>query len=253
MGQREPASGNHRVCDKTGHHLASAVDSESSTAAASDGDDYAVELIEGAAAGDARLQILASSTKTEVVTFVVAGKLTADQIELGQKRNGPMYDRGVTSRTIYLDGIRNDKLARAHINWLNEHGSQVRTRPTLPFQMLVVDQATLVLPLDLSGKQIGIQVHHNPVVVAGFQALFEQTWLSARPLGLTLQYDGAALSDTHRTVLELLALGNIDREIETKMAIDKRTVGRRVAEILRFLNAKTRLQAGVNAAKRGLV
>jgi DNA-binding NarL/FixJ family response regulator len=89
--------------------------------------------------------------------------------------------------------------------------------------------------------------------VAALQAFFEQTWMAATPLGLSISPKGNELDATQRTVLELLALGYVDHEVGTKMALDKRTIRRRVAEIMKILGAKSRFQAGANAAKHGLI
>jgi len=239
------ASSAHNEPDKIGQNHAEDYGAECSG--------VAIEVVEGAEAAAHKLRSISEKTSVEVVSFQVFGKLTREQAETGRERNAPMYDRGVTSRTIYLDGARNDKVTRSHVDWLNKRGSQVRTRPFLPMQMLISDQATAVLPLDSTGQRVGIRVIQDPMVVNCLLALFEQTWLSAVPLGLTLTPRTGELTFTQHTVIELLALGYIDKEVEGKMAIDKRTVGRRVAEIMQILNAKTRFQAGVRAAKYGII
>lgn len=212
-----------------------------------------VEVVKGADAIDARLRAISSEAAKEVAAFVTGGPLTTEQVQTARDRNRDMYDRGIRSRTIYLESVRNDKLTIAQVHWLNERGSQVRTVPSLPIQMVIADQKTAILPLDPTGKAAGIRIYRDPSVVIGLQALFEQTWLSATPLGLTLSTKSAEFTATQRAVLEMLALGYIDREIEEKMLVDKRTIGRRVAEIMHILNTKTRFQAGVRAVKQGLI
>jgi len=244
---------NHDTPDKIGQNSGTLVDAETSSGGPDGIEGTQIELIEGINATRETLSLISENTNIEVVSFQVFGRLTRKQAETGRGRNGPMYDRGVTSRTIYLDGARNDKIIKNHVDWLNRRGSQVRTRPSLPMQMLISDQRTAVLPLDPSGQKVGIRVIRDPIIVDCLTAFFEQTWLSAMPLGLTITTKNNELTATQHTVIEMLALGYVDREIETKMAIDKRTVGRRVAEIMQILNAKTRFQAGAQAAKHGII
>jgi len=212
-----------------------------------------LEIVEGAEALDARIRAIGAAATKEVVAFTTVAQFTNDQVKTAKSRNSEIYDRGLTSRSIYLDSVRNDQATKAHVQWLNERGSQVRTRPTLPIQMLIADGEVAVLPLDITGKQPGIKVISDPYVVLTMQTLFEQTWLAANPLGLSISTKNSELDATQRAVLEMLWLGYVDHEVGARMGIDKRTVRRRVAEIMHILDTSTRFQAGAKAAKQGLI
>jgi DNA-binding NarL/FixJ family response regulator len=59
--------------------------------------------------------------------------------------------------------------------------------------------------------------------------------------------------DERRLILELLMLGTKDESIARQLGISLRTVRRRVAGLMDELGATTRFQAGLEAARRGLL
>ena len=208
------------------------------------------ELVFGAPSVNQRLMALVNETKHEVSTFAPSAAHTTGEIWATQSRNEVMYDRGIRSRTIYIANARKDGPTLAHVRWLNERGSEVRTVPTLPTRMIIVDRALAVLPLDPQSGMRGIAIHRDPSVILLLQALFDITWASASPLGLTLPKGGEALSREDRAILELLALGKTDEAISERTGLAKRTLGRRIAALMSQLNAETRFQAAYQAVKR---
>jgi DNA-binding NarL/FixJ family response regulator len=54
-------------------------------------------------------------------------------------------------------------------------------------------------------------------------------------------------------VLELLQLGLKDETIARQLGISLRTVRRRIAMVMDEVGATTRFQAGIEAARRGLI
>lgn len=54
-------------------------------------------------------------------------------------------------------------------------------------------------------------------------------------------------------ILKLLASGATDSTITRRLGISQRTVERRVRHVMDTLGAETRFQAGVEAARQGLV
>ncbi len=59
--------------------------------------------------------------------------------------------------------------------------------------------------------------------------------------------------DERRQVLELMALGVKDESIGRQLGVSLRTVRRRVADLMIELDSATRFQAGLEAARRGLL
>jgi DNA-binding NarL/FixJ family response regulator len=61
------------------------------------------------------------------------------------------------------------------------------------------------------------------------------------------------VSERDRTIITLMAAGATDEAIARRLDLSRRTVVRRIAALLDRLGATTRFQAGVQAAKRGLL
>jgi DNA-binding CsgD family transcriptional regulator len=160
-----------------------------------------------------------------------------------------MYDKGITFRTIYLDSVRKDKRTLSQMHWLCGNGSDVRTAPTLPIQLIICDGETVALPLMINGQNEGIAIYRDQSILIAIQALFDITWASSKRLGLTSSSKRSELTNTQHVVLEQLALGCDDSEIGKRMGVDKRTVRRRVSELMKHLGATTRFEAGFKAAR----
>ncbi|MFB9905587.1 helix-turn-helix transcriptional regulator [Allokutzneria oryzae] len=79
--------------------------------------------------------------------------------------------------------------------------------------------------------------------------VFETLWKVAVPASAA--GPGPVVDDRERQVLTLMASGATDDAIARRLGLSRRTVVRRMAELLRRLGATTRFQAGVQAARRG--
>jgi len=217
--------------------------------------DYArlVEVVEGANQVDKALDVLSSRARHELCSFVTGNMPTEERLSKARVRNAEMYERGVSSRTIYLAEAREHEPTLAHVAWLNEQGAEVRTLPDLPMQLIIFDAKTAVLPFITKSKKHAIIIHRDPSVIYCLQALFELIWTSAAPLGRIFDSDGREISFRERALLEMLSLGRIDKEIASDYGISVRTVATNVANLMDRLNADTRFAAGVQAAKRNWV
>ena len=82
-------------------------------------------------------------------------------------------------------------------------------------------------------------------------ALIEMFWLlwdQAVPV-----VPAAKADPTDARLMTLLAAGFKDDAIARQLALSSRTVGRRVAELMETLGARTRFQAGIHAQRRHLL
>jgi len=59
------------------------------------------------------------------------------------------------------------------------------------------------------------------------------------------------VDEQDRRLLSMLAAGYKDRAIARALGVTERTVGRRIQEMMQSLQAGTRFQAGLQAARRG--
>jgi DNA-binding CsgD family transcriptional regulator len=88
-------------------------------------------------------------------------------------------------------------------------------------------------------------------LVSLVRELFEQFW--ARGAALPSTGPVPPTAGDVRPVLELLQLGLKDETIARQLGVSLRTVRRRIAMVMDEVGATTRFQAGIEAARRGLI
>ncbi len=198
-----------------------------------------------------RIEVLAHQATTECLSFIPAGAQTPESIAAGGPLNDAALDRGVAVRTIYLDSLRNDPPTCRYANWLTSRGGEVRTRPTLPARLLVVDREVALLPLDTGHSRAGAIELTTRSVVQMLTAFFEHLWLSAIPFGTEPPRDDAGVTGQERELLALLSQGLTDEMAGRRLGVSLRTVRRTMAGLMERLSAKSRFEAGMRAAERG--
>jgi DNA-binding CsgD family transcriptional regulator len=208
-----------------------------------------VEIVEGVEEVWNTFQDLNNQAQIKVDSMITGRAPTLDQVRRHKALNEVMYYQNIKSRTIYESNVRDNQVLLDYVLWLNERGSEVRTVLRLPIQLILVDDNVAVLHLFPSGGKPGIVIYRGGSVVLALQSLFNLVWQSASPLGAVLANDGNPISFEDRTLIELLSLGRIDKEISEALEVSDRTVERRVSKLMGRLNAKTRFAAGVKAAK----
>jgi DNA-binding CsgD family transcriptional regulator len=131
-------------------------------------------------------------------------------------------------------------------------GERSRFTSNVPFAAVVVDDTAAVVDLtgfDATGHG-SLLVRSRPFVRA-LAALADRLWELSSPLS---HYTGARASDRRdQAILMLLAAGASDATIARQSGVSQRTVERRVRALMDQLGASTRFQAGVLAARRGLL
>jgi DNA-binding CsgD family transcriptional regulator len=131
-------------------------------------------------------------------------------------------------------------------------GERFRFSASVPFSALVVDDTAAVVDVsafDASGSG-SVLVRSRPMVRA-LIALADLLWDLGSPFPRTAA--GRASEKRDLTILALLATGAPDATIARQTGVSQRTVERRVRALMDQLGAGTRFQAGVQAARRGLV
>jgi DNA-binding CsgD family transcriptional regulator/sugar-specific transcriptional regulator TrmB len=203
-----------------------------------------------------RLQELAASARFEMLN-VVATRPSPGALEASKVSDGELLERGVSVRSLCLSSTANDKETMLYGRWLREHGGEIRTTAALPLRMVVVDRAIAMLPSNPEDSAQGADVHIGGSVVVALVALFESLWGQAAPIDdwqpRRIDLTADLVSDQHREVLALLAAGATDETVARKLDVSVRTARRIAAEIAAQLKARSRFQAGVEAARQNLV
>jgi DNA-binding NarL/FixJ family response regulator len=178
---------------------------------------------------------------------VLANSLESDRV---------LLERGVRVRAVYGQSINSAPRQRKYLTDLAATGVEVRLAGQVPFDLLIADSHTaLVLhyPSDDWGPAVIVR---GSALVRSYVAMYEDCWLRSAPFSASpsnsFEADGE-LTEQHRTTLRLLANGLTDERIARKLGVSLRTVSRLVSEVMRYLQAESRFQAGVLAANRGLI
>jgi DNA-binding CsgD family transcriptional regulator len=198
------------------------------------------------------LEILARDVTRECLSVMPGGAQSQASLDASEELDAGAMARGVAVLTLYQDSIRNDAATFGYAQWLTERGGRVRTCATLPPRMLIFDRETAVLPADPADTRAGALCTREPGIIASLVALFEQTWRLAAPLGAD-RCQGADSDLTHgeRELLALLSGGLTDEAAGKRLGVSVRTVRRQMAALMERLEATSRFEAGLKAARRG--
>jgi DNA-binding CsgD family transcriptional regulator len=165
--------------------------------------------------------------------------------------NEGLLGRGVRMRTVYLDSVRTNRPTVEHANWLARMGGQVRTVPSLPTRMIVMDRRVAMMSVSSDDTAAGAVLLTGQGMLTALCALFETTWEAAQPLGETVSVDRNELTGQQATALRLLAEGHTDEAIAKRLGVSPRTARRIASELMDRLGARSRFEAGVRAVQQG--
>ncbi|MFI6683211.1 LuxR C-terminal-related transcriptional regulator [Streptomyces sp. NPDC050485] len=202
-----------------------------------------------------RIRMLCSEVREEIMAFTPDGAQTAENMEAAKPQDAELLGRGVKMRTVYLDSLRNNPPTIAYANWLAEMGGQVRTVPSLPIRMLIMDRTTALIPVTRDDSSMGAVILRGDGILAAMCGLFEATWERATPLVTKRVHerDDRGLTSAEAEVLRLLAKGHTDEFIAKRVGVSSRTVRRIAADLMEKLDARSRFQAGAQAALYGWI
>ncbi|WAL72459.1 helix-turn-helix transcriptional regulator [Kitasatospora sp. YST-16] len=196
-----------------------------------------------------RLAELGARTRSQVLAFIPGGGQSESARRTSRPLDEELLHRGVELRTIFLDSVRNHQPTTDYARWLGERGGQVRTVPSLPMRMTIVDREAAVVPLDPERSDTAT-VLYGTGAVAAMCALFDLVWSGATPLGDARSRDPHGLSGQHYALLRILHQGETDVVAARKLGVSERTVRRLISELMDLLEARSRFQAGARAAER---
>jgi hypothetical protein len=135
-------------------------------------------------------------------------------------------------------------------------GEDVRVFPSLPFKLLVADRRIAIIPLNLQQPGSPVLLVRSSTLLDALCVLFDMLWDRAAPIGLGHAGMGETDTPTARWIREvedllpLLAAGMNDKAIAHELGLSLRTLNRRIGDLSKGLDARTRFQAGWLAALR---
>ncbi|HEY0178572.1 MAG TPA: hypothetical protein VGC30_02940, partial [Dokdonella sp.] len=139
-------------------------------------------------------------------------------------------------------------------------GERTRVFDGLPMKMIVVDRRIALIPLDIARASESALLLRPSSLLEALCVLFEMLWRRATPI--VLARAGALVEDAPPAragaraepdqLVPLLAAGMNDKAIAHRLGVSARTLERRIVELSRELEARTRFQAGWRAALRSV-
>lgn len=210
-----------------------------------------VEVIVGRQAIATRFAQLLQSTDEELL--VLDRPPYVSNYDESDARVHSLLGEGVAVHGIYSsdslqrsDGVQEAyRAARA--------GENSRMHPAVPMKLVVADRAFALLPLSLEQSGDSALVVHHSALLEALVSMFWLLWDQAVPVVSGPQEDHADEQPVDPRLLTMLAGGLKDDAIARQFSVSSRTVGRRVAELMDIIGARTRFQAGVYAQQRGLL
>jgi len=206
-----------------------------------------MELVSNSAALSQILAQLLQTVQTEIVAFQRAPVLYIhghQEAVPAKVRIRTISDKGYLALPGALKSLRLDM----------ENGEEVRIFPDLPLKMFVVDRrVALVLMNSESGTGPILLVRASSLLDA-LCALFELTWEQSTPIEFTRTGKlntgklDARLSDAAEQIIPLLAAGLNDKAILHETGMSAMTLTRRITELMKAFDTRTRFQLGWRAA-----
>ncbi len=197
-----------------------------------------------------RIEDLSATVVSECLTFSPGGAQSPESLQASKPLDQAVLSRGVKMCTLYLDSVRNDPGTTKYAEWLRGLGGEVRTVPSLPIRMIIFDRRTVITPADPENTRLGGVQLTEPGVVVGLSDLFDRIWASATPLGLGQEPDTRGLTRQEQEFLRLLGSGLTDQVVARRMGVSPRTTRRMMVDLMQRLDANSRFQAGLQAARR---
>ena len=211
-----------------------------------------VEVLKGRANATRRIEELAMKARDSFWGLTPAHVDEVVQMA-DQSPDFDLLERGIKLRTVYLQSMTASRHAVEYAAKMHRLGGEVRATPTLPMRLLIVDQELAIMPMDPDNPTAGAVIHRTPAVVSVAIALFDAYWARATEMFDPEDRDETPLTPHEAEVLRLLAGGAKDEQVARLLGISLRTARRITANLSERLDAASRFELGVAAAKRGWV
>ncbi|MEU8625048.1 LuxR C-terminal-related transcriptional regulator [Streptomyces sp. NPDC048669] len=206
-----------------------------------------MERLVGADVIHTRIEVLSHDTHSEFLTVMPVAAQPQNCLDARRSTDRSVLERGGRVATLFHDSVHDDPAASDYAAWLTELGGGVRTAAALPPRLLVMDRRVAVVPLDPDDPECGALCTTEPGFVAALVAVFEHAWATAVPPSPRR----SQLTPMEREVLRLLGTGLTDEVVGRCLGISLRTVRRHMSTLMQRLDARSRFEAGIKAARNG--
>jgi sugar-specific transcriptional regulator TrmB/AraC-like DNA-binding protein len=225
-----------------------------------DAHEQIVELITSRDAATLAFTQLSSAAQHDVVTLQRAPVLVSSLDETRAPRDsvsGNMFGKDVRVRAIVDAEFLALPGAVGRVRRDMEAGEQVRAVAALPFKTIIFDRRIALVPLNLHDPGAPSLLVRSSALLDALYSLFELLWERSTPIVFSpsgvvetgTAKDPAPIADQ---LIPLLAAGLNDKAIAQELRLSPATLARRVADLMRAYNTRTRFQLGWMAAMNSL-
>jgi sugar-specific transcriptional regulator TrmB len=204
-----------------------------------------VEVLVGRAAIATRFEQLLAATREELLVLdrppYVADARRSDQSVRELLREE------VTVRGIYAPEALELPGALEQVQDAAHAGERSRVHADLPMKLAIGDARLAILPIGVEETIDAALCIRRSALLDALVRLFELLWTQATPI-VAPAPDGRV---TDRQLAALLASGAKDDVVARRLGASRRTLSRRISELMDHLHVTTRFQAGVQAVRLG--
>lgn len=200
---------------------------------------------------------LAELTRTahHSVHSMLTGSVRREEMALELGRDRDRIGRGITVQAMYSHRVGQVPEMIQHLAERTSLGVEIRLSPVVPMNMVLADENFALLPTDPRDPESAAILARGPGLVRSYRALYQYCWHAATPYGHeeTAENGGDGLTEQQRAALRMLASGVKDEQVARNLGVSLRTVSRLLSEVMNELGAASRFEAGVKAARLGLL
>ncbi|MFD9459432.1 helix-turn-helix domain-containing protein [Streptomyces sp. NPDC060027] len=137
-------------------------------------------------------------------------------------------------------------------------GQRIGIADAVPVKLIIADRELAMLPLFRGGNTAAASVLvHAGGLLEALVAYFELAWEQAYPLSPRTTGDRLveerpdAMDEFDARMLGLVLAGLTDQAVGARLGVSRRTVQRRIGELMARAGAESRIQLGWHAARKG--
>lgn len=218
------------------------------------GSEVEVEIVDDPAQVRRELADL-TDTVRDSVHSMLTGAVRRDEMALELEWDRRRVARGVRVHAMYSQRVGAVPEMVQHLAARTALGVEVRLSPVVPMNMVLADDNFALLPTDPHDPESAAILARGPGLVRSYRALYGYCWHAATPYGHEepAERGGDGLSEQQRAALRMLASGIKDEQVARNLGVSLRTVSRLISEVMNELGAASRFEAGVMAARLGLL
>jgi sugar-specific transcriptional regulator TrmB len=218
------------------------------------------EVVELVTSRDAERRIFEHAqhaARDEVVTLVrppLRVTRLDTPFEQDQKLQRNARARGVRYRSIVDADYLALPGAPARVRSESESGEELRVFPKLPFKIAIFDRRIAFIPLNPHEPESATLLVRSSALLDALYALFESLWERSTPLAFSaagvprIARAAARVPEAAAKLIPLLAAGLNDKAIAHEIDVSSATLNRRLSELMKGLDTRTRFQMGWRAA-----